>query len=587
MTNQHQYDLLSLVKEAYKTDTWVQTTLQTIANKQTTAFVLNEQGVILKDNRICIPNDISIKTLLLQEAHDNIVSGGHSGINKTKEKLARHYWWNNMQQDVEDYINSCIACQSNKSRNSKPYGLMKSITAAPTRWHTISMDFIGPLKRSRSGFDAILVVVDTLSKYAHFIPTHSTATAPQTAELIFHQVVKHHGLPQQIISDRDTKFTSSFWRALWSLCGTKLRMSTSGHPETDGQTERTNRTLEEYIRSYVDNNMDDWDKLLTYAQIAYNNHRSSSTGYTPYFLNHGDEINLPVVQIANTLKHSQEHDELCKNETALQRVQALQQHIATAHQHLLRAQDRQKQYADTRRTHMEFEVGQQVMLSAKDINMNFYHRDMSNKLRSKYIGPLTIVKKISALNYELELPTPLKRIHPVFHISKLKKYQGEQGKRFTEATIARQQNSRPISVEQNAQGEELFEVEQVLDKRTRTVRGKRIIEYLIKWKDYPEWENIWEPASSLQAARHSIALYEQCRKGEREQQQQRVSRSTRQQVRPIMHMHARECRYSAAITPTVCSGMVAGMQQCSHADGSRIQQSSSTQEVKGDVYRKR
>ena len=172
-----------------------------------------------------------------------------------------------MQQDVEDYINSCIACQSNKSRNSKPYGLMKSITAAPTRWHTISMDFIGPLKRSRSGFDAILVVVDTLSKYAHFIPTHSTATAPQTAELIFHQVVKHHGLPQQIISDRDTKFTSSFWRALWSLCGTKLRMSTSGHPETDGQTERTNRTLEEYIRSYVDNNMDDWGKLLTYAQI--------------------------------------------------------------------------------------------------------------------------------------------------------------------------------------------------------------------------------------------------------------------------------------------------------------------------------
>ena len=509
--NNQVYDLQQMLKKAYSKDkTCMEVLTKMIETKSITykEYTVNKNNILIKNNKIFIPNDQTIKTLILSEAHDNIITGGHSGINKTKEKVYRNYVWENMQEDIQDYVNSCILCQSNKSNTNKPQGLMQSIKCADKRWETISMDFIGPLTKCKNGYDAILVVVDTLTKYASFIPTHTTATAPQTAKLIFSEIVKHHGMPKNIISDRDAKFTSSFWTSLWTLCGTRLRLSTAYHPQSDGQTERTNRTLEEYLRSYVNNNINDWDQLLTYAQIAFNNNISSSTGYTPYFLNHGEEINLPINQIANTLKQDTEN---IKNETALDIVTTLQKHIMIAKEQIMKAQQKQKQYADDKRIDIEYNIGDQVMLDAKHINMNFYHGDLSYKLRSKYIGPYTIIRKISALNYELELPQVFKtkRIHPVFHISKLKKYESEKGNKFNTDIIERKQNIRPISIDKNEDGEQMWEVENIVNKRIKTNKGKRIIEYLIKWKNYPEYENTWEPAINLKHAQQIIKLYEQ------------------------------------------------------------------------------
>ena len=506
------YDLQSLLKTAYTRDKTCSAVLtemlQTKSNKYK-KFTLNSESILLKNNRIYVPDDMSVKTLILQEAHDNKLAGGHSGIHRTKLKIARHYTWNKLQQDVEDYVNSCIQCQTSKSSTQKPQGLLQSIGAADKRWQTISMDFIGPLKASGNGFTCILVVVDTLSKYAHFIPTHITATAPQIAQLVFNNVVRYHGVPESIISDRDARFTSAFWEALWSMCGTKLRRSTAYRPQTDGQTERTNKTLEEYLRSYIGNNMDDWDTLLMYAEIAHNNNVSVSTGYTPYFLNRGEEINLPITQIAQALnKEDNIHN---KNETALQLVSSLQQHLSTAKQRIEQAQQKQKHYADQKRTDIQYNIGDQVMLNAKDINMSFFYKDLTMKLRSKYLGPFTIIRKLSPLNYELQLPTPLKRLHPVFHISKLKKYDANKATRFSTGIIVRQQNVRPISIDTNAAGEPMWEVEQIVDKRTRTIRGRRCTEYLVKWKDYPAYENSWEPIRNLQQAKDVIHRYEHTR----------------------------------------------------------------------------
>ena len=503
------HDLQTMLKKAYSKDKTCREILSKMIETKGTVYkeyALNKNNILIKNNRIFIPNDTAIKTLILSEAHDNIITGGHSGINKTKEKVYRNYVWENIQEDIQDYVNSCIQCQSNKSSTHKPQGLMQSIQCAEKRFETISMDFIGPITKCKNGYDAILVVVDTLSKYATFIPTHTTVTAPETAKLIFRDIVKHHGIPKNIISDRDARFTSSFWKSLWTLCGTRLSMSTSFHPQSDGQTERTNRTLEEYLRSYVNNNTNDWDELLTFAQIAFNNNISSSTGFTPYFLNKGEEINLPINQIANTLKQETEH---CKNETALEIVTTLQQHITMAKEQIKKAQEKQKQYADDKRIDVQYNVGDQVMLDAKHINMNFYHGDLSYKLRSKYIGPFTIIRKISTLNYELQLPLQLKRVHPVFHISKLKKYETHKGNKFNNDTVERKQNVRPISIDKNEDGEQMWEVENIVNKRIKTYKGKRIIEYLVKWKHYPEWDNTWEPAINLKQAQQAIQHYEQ------------------------------------------------------------------------------
>ena len=146
------------------------------------------------------------------------------------------------------------------------------------RWEQVTMDRITQLPITDKGYDSIVVWVDKLSKKAIYAPTQTTITAPELASLMYREVVRHHGVPKSIISDRDPLFTSHFWRSLWELTGTKLNMSTAYHPQSDGQTERQNRTLEQYLRAHVNYHQNDWDKYLTSAEIAYNNSVNALTG---------------------------------------------------------------------------------------------------------------------------------------------------------------------------------------------------------------------------------------------------------------------------------------------------------------------
>ena len=192
-----------------------------------------------------------LRQLVIREAHDAGYSG-HFGIAKTLHKLQQQFYWPYLYADVADYCKSCVSCQRNKPSNRKPLGLLRPLELPHRNWDTVSVDFITQLPKTEDGYDAIMVVVDSASKRAHFVPTTTTASAGQTAHLFFDTVFRHHGLPKKIVSDRDSKFTAKFWQTLWNLVGTRLAMSTAFSPQTDGQTERCNRTLQEYIRAYVD-----------------------------------------------------------------------------------------------------------------------------------------------------------------------------------------------------------------------------------------------------------------------------------------------------------------------------------------------
>ncbi len=176
-----------------------------------------------------------------------------------------------MNAAIKDYVTSCLACQQNKPSNALPIGLLHPLPVPEHRWQVVTMDLITQLPRTTSGHDAIVVFVDKYSKMVHYAPTTTTVTAPQLAKLFFQHVVRHHGVPTAIVSDRDPRFTSNFWRALWQQLGTRLAMSTAYHPQTDGQTERANRTLEDMLRAYVNYRSDEWDEHLIAAEIAYNN----------------------------------------------------------------------------------------------------------------------------------------------------------------------------------------------------------------------------------------------------------------------------------------------------------------------------
>jgi hypothetical protein len=334
------------------------------------------------------------------------------------------------------------------------------------------MDFITQLPCTDSGFDAVFVVIDRLSKLAHFIPTVTTATAADTARLFVDNIVKAHGLPLDIVSDRDSKFTSKFWAAVCEMWGVARKMSSSFHPQTDGQTERMNKVLEEYLRHFVSPHQRDWDLKLPAAEFAINDTYQASIGTTPFFLTYGQHPLTPVRAV----------EARTNVPAAIDFVLTIRESVKRAKQLMLAAQQRQKAYFDRKRRDVVFEPGQQVFLSTQHIRLKSIG---TQKLLPRFIGPFAVVQRIGENAYKLQLPANLK-MHPVFHVSLLKPYRSDG--RY-------QPPPPPIHVDDD--GELWYEVEAVLQHR-ELKRGKRTMtQYLIKWKGYGHEHNTWEPEKNL------------------------------------------------------------------------------------------
>lgn len=235
--------------------------------------------------KLYIPSHSPLKELLLEEFHTSLL-GGHSGISKTYGRLKENVYWEGMKHDVTKFVQSCQICQQTKASNHSPFGLLQPLPVPQGIWEDVSLDFIIELPSFQT-HTAILVVVDRFSKAAHFGMLPSNFTASKVADLFAKVICRLHGMPKSIVSDRDPIFLSKFWQELFKLSGTKLRMSTAYHPQSDGQTEIVNKALQQYLRCFVNKQPNTWGNFLHWAEWHYNTSIHTSTGLSPFQVVYG------------------------------------------------------------------------------------------------------------------------------------------------------------------------------------------------------------------------------------------------------------------------------------------------------------
>ncbi|TYJ51343.1 hypothetical protein B9479_008090 [Cryptococcus floricola] len=315
------------------------------------------------------------------------------------------------------------------------------------------MDFAGPFPPSGPlKHNMILIVVDKLTKRSHFIPCFQTDNASHIANLFFDNIVRHHGLPQNIISDRHVKFTSTFWRALFARLGTELSISSSNHPQSDGQAERMVQTVKEMLRHFISRKSNNWYDLLPVIEFAYNSAPHAATGKSPFELDVGYQPRaVPPYPVDSTT-----------NPAADQFLETLVQQLSASKDSLMRAQESQAEQYNRGRRAPQFDVGQDVLVSTSYIKPPFFReKGRPPKLKPKFTPHIKAHTSINISHLKPFVPDPFERTQPL---------------------------PPPIDADDN-----IYEVERIV--ADRTVRGKT--EYLISWKGFPDVYDTWEPASNI------------------------------------------------------------------------------------------
>ena len=308
------------------------------------------------ENRLCIPNG-KIRSTVINDNHESLL-GGHRGFSKTLSLIKRYFYWPSMKKDIKSEVKACRKCLEAKISNQKKLGNLNPFPPPENKWEEISMDFIFELPKTEEKNTAILVVVDKLTKRTHFIPLKSNHTAKDTAYVFYKEIYRHHGLPRKIISDRDPRFTGSFWTELMKILKVKLNTSTAFHPETDGQSERAFRTIQEMLRCYVDKTQKYWDIYLPGLEFAYNNHVNDSTKYSPFFLEYGQNtVSVSDILFADTTSN---------NDATFQFIQQLKIANEFAKKAIEKANTKNADENNRHRQHTEFEIGDFVMTSTKN-----------------------------------------------------------------------------------------------------------------------------------------------------------------------------------------------------------------------------
>ncbi|WVZ63441.1 hypothetical protein U9M48_013075, partial [Paspalum notatum var. saurae] len=314
------------VLNSYTIDPKAQTMLTqlALANPNEAGYSL-DQGLIKYKDKIWLGNNSAIQTKVISAFHSTPI-GGHSGINTTYYKVKNLFAWKGMKTQVEEFIKQCSVCQQAKHSLHHPFGLLQPLPIPSAAWHDISIDFIEGLPKSE-GYNCILVVVDRLTKFAHFIAIKHPYTAMGIAQIILDNVIRLHGFPKSIVSDRDTIFLSHFWQELFRLYEVKLHMSTAYHPQMDGQTERVNQSLEMYLRCAIHDRPQQWKQWLSLAELWYNSTFHSAIQCSPFKALYGQDPNLVAeTSIASSTVESM-------NDMMVDRAVQLQQlkiHLAAA-----------------------------------------------------------------------------------------------------------------------------------------------------------------------------------------------------------------------------------------------------------------
>jgi transposase InsO family protein len=432
-----------------------------------------------------VPPDNTLRAQVLRMHHDSEYAG-HFGHAKTLELLSRKYWWPRLSSDVKEYVQTCGVCQRTKHRRHAPYGELKSLPIPKGPFQQLSMDFITdlpPSMRDACVYDAILVIVDRYTKMAIYVPCNKTCTSDTLADMLVRHVVHRFGVPEGIVTDRGSVFTSDYWANFCYAARVTRRLSTAFHPQTDGQTERQNQVLEQYLRCFCSDKQSDWATWLPAAEFASNNSVSSTTRMSPHFalMGYHPSIHEPAV------RGEQPGEEV---PDAQERIKRLHAEREAATQHWRNAQEQQAKYHNERRTAHSFKVGDLVLLSTKNLKLRLPTR----KMAPRFEGPFRVLAAIGAQAYRLALPKEYSRIHNVFHVSLLEPWHDRDDDGMAAERM-------PIALE--VDGEEEYEVEKILSARGR----KGAQQYLVKWKGYPENYDQWEPEENLQNAEELVREY--------------------------------------------------------------------------------
>jgi transposase InsO family protein len=467
-------DIKTQIRECQNHDPEVSTALATIlANgpKSITKGLEDwnlEDGLILRQGRIYVPQSPELQKHITQTYHESPATG-HPGHWKTYELLTREYWWPGMSTFVKDFVDGCAQCQTTKTLPKTTVPLQPNNIPANV-WQIVTMDFIMDLPQSK-GYDSLLVTVDRFSKAVILSPCNKTVTTLETTELFLNNVWRRVGLPRQIISDQGPQFAAKITQELWKKLDIKSSLSTAFHPQTDGETERVNQEIEQYLQIFCNYQQDNWADLLPFAEFAHNIRSHSATKRSPFEVWYGYQPEfIPPLHFATTLPALEER---------LQTLEQLRQEVAAS---LKVAADIMRQSRPDAPTH-RFKEGDLVFLEGTNIQTTH----PKAKLAPRRHGPFKVTTAF-AVTSRLDLP-PSWHIHPVFHNSLLRPYKetSAHGPNYTKPP--------PEIVEGES---DHYEIETVI--KSCLSPNRRGIQYLVKWKGYPDAENSWIAASGMKHA---------------------------------------------------------------------------------------
>jgi len=387
-----------------------------------------------------------------------------------------------MRPYVRSYVQSCTTCGRNKPRRHKPYGTLQPLPVPLRPWESINMDFIEQLPESSSN-TSILVIVERLTRQAVFIPCHGKLTSEELARVFLTHVFAKHGAPTNVSTDRGSEFVSHFFHTLGDLLGIKMHHTSGHHPEANGQAERTNQTLEQYLRIYCNYNQDNWAELLPLAEFTYNNTPNDSTGESPFYLSKGYHPAItthPERDFANARAHDLVVD-----------IHALQTDLR---EQISIAQATYSAQANRRRTPApEFAIGDKVYVEAKHIRTTRPTR----KLAERFLGPFEILAQPSRQSFTIDLPDYLRQVHPVFHVSQLEPAPPND---IPNRLIA---PPEPVVIE----GEDEYELAEILHSKIDRRRRCPLV-FHVRWTGYEGTRNEYSdaPAHDLE---HSETLVQE------------------------------------------------------------------------------